>query len=874
MAGAGALQAAMPQQQAVPAAVSGFASGGKLRLRWELQRNLFTAQTPNGRAQTRLILSNGDNRPLPAQGWALYFNCMDGVESGALPSKLVMEQVAGSLFRLRPGPDFAGLAPGQTLDIEYFHPEQIIKMAKAPVGPYLVYDAAPELGMAISDFEWLPVTRPEQLDKGHSGAKPVTTVEDTYRRNTRADLLPAAAIPPVLPTPLQFQPGAGRLPLRAQPTISAPATLRTEAALARSLFATGLPATPPATAPADRATAPSATASSRAPAPPSTAPAALPAAAPALRLSLSLGKIDGQASLEAYRLTIAADSGIAIVGNSAAGVAYGLQTLRDLMPLPGAADQSLPELTITDAPRFGYRGFQLDVARNFQTKQTVFKWLDLMARYKLNKFHFHLTEDEGWRLEIAGLPELTAIGAVRGHSAKPGVRLQPAYGSGPDAADPHGSGYYTRADYIEILRYAAARHIEVIPEIEMPGHARAAVQAMEARYHRLKASNAKDAAKYLLNDFADRSVYKSPQLYNDHVLNPGLESSFTFIEHVVKQVVALHREAGVPLHTIYMGGDELPNGAWEKSPASLATMQQHKLETSADLWDYFYDRVDNILRKHGLFTSGWEEIASRKTTLHGRHKLIPNPRFTQRGFSAYVWNNTEGAEDLAYRLANAGYDIVLAPVTKMYMDMSYNPNPEEPGVNWGDYIELDTVYDFIPFDYLKNASDAQRLGKDGLTDYGKRRVRGLEATLFTETVRDPSRIDYLVMPRLLAVAERGWAPDPAWATEPDPAKAETLHRTAWSGFVNALGQRVLPRLDLEHSGVAYRIAPPGLMLDGDRVLVNHVLPGIALRYTTDGSAPSAASPLVTGPIRERGVIQVAAFDRNGRSGLVARIEHR
>jgi hexosaminidase len=840
-AGAGATEAATPQSQSIPAAVGGFASGAKLRLRWELQRNLFTAQTPNGRAQTRLILSNGDSRPLPPRGWALYFNCMDGVETGALPSKLIMEQVAGSLFRLRPGPDFAGLAPGQTLDIEYFHPEQIIKMAKAPVGPYLVYDAAPELGMAISDFEWLPVTRPEQLDKGNSGAKPVTTVEDTYRRNTRAELLPAAAIPPVLPTPLQLQAGAGRLPLRAQPAISAPATLRTEAALARSLFPAGLPAAPQS-------------------------------AAPALRLSI--GALDGQASPEAYRLTIAADSGIAIVGNSAAGVAYGLQTLRDLLPLPGATEPSLPELTITDAPRFGYRGFQLDVARNFQSKQTVFKWLDLMARYKLNKFHFHLTEDEGWRLEIAGLPELTAIGAVRGHSAKPGVRLQPAYGSGPDAADPHGSGYYSRADYIEILRYAAARHIEVIPEIEMPGHARAAVQAMEARYHRLKAAGAKDAAKYLLNDFADRSVYKSPQLYNDHVLNPGLESSFTFIEHVVKQVVALHRAAGVPLHTIYMGGDELPNGAWEKSPASLATMQKHKLETSADLWDYFYDRVDGILRKQGLFTSGWEEIASRKTMLHGRHKLIPNPRFTQRGFSAYVWNNTEGAEDLAYRLANAGYDIVLAPVTKMYMDMAYNPNPEEPGVNWGDYVELDTVYDFIPFDYLKNASDAQRLGKDGLTDYGKRRVRGLEATLFTETVRDPARIDYLVMPRLLAVAERGWAPDPAWATEPDPAKADALRRAAWSGFVNALGQRVLPRLDLERAGVAYRIAPPGLMLGGGRVLVNHVLPGITLRYTSDGSAPTAASPLVTGPISERGVIQAAAFDRNGRSGLVARIEHR
>jgi hexosaminidase len=303
-------------------------------------------------------------------------------------------------------------------------------------------------------------------------------------------------------------------------------------------------------------------------------------------------------------------------------------------------------------------------------------------------------------------------------------------------------------------------------------------------------------------------------------------------------------------------------------------MRKEKLESTADLWDYFYDRVDGILRKHGVSTSGWEELAARKTRLAGRNKLIPNPRFTQRGFTAWVWNNTRGAEDLANRLANGGYDIVLAPVSAMYLDMAANPNPDEPGVNWNDYVELDTVYDFVPFDMLKNAGEAARIGKDGLTDYGKRHVRGLEATLFTETVRDTGRVDYLVMPRLIALAERAWAADPAWALEADPARAEAQHRKAWSGFANALGQRVLPRLDLEQAGVAYRIAPPGLMADGDRVLVNHVLPGILLRYTSDGSDPTAASKPVTGPITEKGVIKVAAFDRKGRPGLVATIDRR
>lgn len=837
MAGGAVAQAA---PEAKTAAVAGYANGAQIRLRWELVRTVFTPEAPGGGTQARLILTNLGQQPLPAQGWTLYFNVMDGVATGPLDGNLLLEQVSGNLYRIRPTAGFAGVPAGQTLNIAYYHPDLVIKLAKAPAGPYLVYDEAPDVGQAIADYQLLPVTRPEQLDKGSSGAKPVVTAQDIYRRNANADWMPAASLPPVFPTPQHLQAGGGKLQLAALPKIVAPATLKTEAAFARSLF--------PASLPAGGANAPV--------------------------LRLSVGAVEGSTSPEAYTLTI--KNGIDIVGNSAAGVAYGLQSLRDLLPLPlslrDTASVELPEVTITDAPRFEYRGFQLDVGRNFHTKQTVFKLLDLMARYKLNKFHFHLTEDEGWRLEIAGLPELTSIGAVRGHSAKPGVRMQPAYGSGPDPLDASGSGYYTRAEYIEILRYAAARHIEVIPEIEMPGHARAAVKSMEARYHRLKAEGKGDAAKYLLNDLADKSVYKSAQLYTDHVINPGLESSFTFIDHVITQVAAMYKEAGVPLHTIHVGGDELPAGAWEQSPASRAVMQKKKLESTAELWDYFYDRVDAILRKHGLYASGWEEMAARGTKLRGEHKLIPNPHFTQRGFSAYVWNNTEGAEDFAYRLANAGYDIVLAPVTKMYMDMAYNANPEEPGVNWGDYVELDTVYDFIPLDYLKNANPPL-VGKDALTDYGKRRIRGLEATLFTETVRTPERIDYLVMPRLLAMAERSWAPDPAWATEPDATKAAALHRSAWSGFVNTLSQRVLPRLDLERAGVDYRIAPPGLMLDGGRVLVNHVLPGIAMRYTSDGSEPNTNSKPVCGPISDKGQIKVAAFDRNGRMGAVSHIDN-
>jgi hexosaminidase len=823
--------AAAPQ-----AASAGAANGARLQLRWELQRAPAGPQLPQNGSPARFILTNGDRQPLPASGWSLYLTGIDRMPAGAASAGLVLEPVAGGLFRLRPTAAFTGLAPGATLTFAYRHADAVFMPSRSPSGPYLVYDAAPDVGVPLQ-YTVAPLSEPAQRDVPDSPHAEVSP-QETYRRNARAALLPAEQVPPVLPTPLSVRPGQGRLPLAGRPSISAAAGLANESALARGLFA------------------------------------ALPAAGgPPLRLSV--GKVDGQESPEAYRLDIGAAGGIAIVGNSAAGVSYGLQTLRDLLPLPGTDAPSLPELTIVDAPRFGYRGFMLDVARNFHGKETVFKWLDLMARFKLNKFHFHLTDDEGWRIQIAGLPELTTIGAVRGHSARPGVRLQPAYGSGPDPRDASGSGHYTRDDYKAILRYAQARHIEVIPEIEMPGHARAAVQAMEARYRRLAAAGKRDAARYLLNDFDDRSDYLSAQLFKDNVLNPGLESSYTFIAHVVREMAALHREAGMPLQTIHMGGDELANGAWEKSPAAHAMMRRHGLATSADLWDYFYERVDAIVRAQGARMAGWEELAARKTRLDGKPKLIPNPRFTGKGFTAYVWNNTVGLEDLAYRLANGGYDIVLTPVTRMYFDMAANANPEEHGVNWGAYVDLDTVYDFIPFDIMKDASEAERIGKDRLTDYGRRHVRGIQANLFAETARDPARIDYLVMPRLAALAERAWAADPAWATTADPAEAAALHRAAWSGFVNALGQRVLPRLDLEPGAdgarLAYRIAPPGLVLEGGRVLANHVLPGMLLRYTSDGSDPTAQSRPVTGPIEAHGSIRVAAFDRNGRRGAVALI---
>ncbi len=822
------------------------ATAPTLSLRWEVLRSVFPEQRPDGRSLSAFTLTNRGSEPLPAQGWAIYFNCVAGVELSGVGGPFLMEKMPGTWFRFRPTQAAASLGPQQSVQLTFLHPEVMLKTAKAPTGPYIVFDADPQRGHAISDYRIEPLTRPEQWAQRAGDTPALLTTEETYRRNGSIVDLPAESLAPVFPRPRQVERSSGALTWRALPPVIAAPELQREAALAASLLKPHF--------------------------------AASTARAGQAPLRLVVAALAGQTSSEAYELTVDPLRGVTLTGQSAAAVARGLQSLRELLPLPdpAAPGVTLAAMKISDAPRFDYRGVQLDVARNFQSKATVLRLLDLMARYKLNKFHFHLTDDEGWRLDIAGLPELVRVGARRGHTLDSREQLQPAYGSGPDPADAYGSGHYSAADYIDILRYAAERHIEVIPEIEMPGHARAAVKAMESRYHRLRNSDPQGARRYLLNDLDDQSRYRSAQLYTDNVMNPGMASTYVFIEHVIDAVVALHRKAGAPLRTLHVGGDELPNGAWEKSPATLALMKREKLASTVEVWDYFYDRVDRMLRKRALFASGWEELGARKVKLRGEDKLIPNPLFTQRGFNLYVWNDLDDAQDLAYRMANAGYRTILAPATHLYFDMAYNPNPDEPGVNWAAYTELDTVFDFIPFDFIrKSPTDPERVsGRDGLTDYGQTRVLGLEGTLFTETVRDQALMDYLLLPRMLALAERAWAADPAWARESVASRAKVLHDADWSAFVNQLGKRVLPRLDAQYPGVNYRIAPPGLTLVQGEVLANHQLPGFTLRYSTDGSEPTLQSPVVQGPIAVRGTVRVAAFAANGRRGKSAVLENR
>nr|WP_229416386.1 family 20 glycosylhydrolase [Massilia sp. PDC64] len=765
----------------------------------------------------RLTLTNVSGAPI-APGWTVYFNTCRRALAGSESSGYVIEHVNGDLFALRrttPSP----WQPGETLDVRYEAQFWAISVTDAPLGFYLVDADGGTVDLGDPDIE--PFARPEQLQRHARDLLPPADAAWRWRENGGLRVLPPEEVGRITPTPVSARFTDARCLLSSTSEIMAGAALAGEAALLRALLAD------------------------------------LPEGDGA-RILLEIGTVAADGP-EAYRLDIGPDT-ILIRGAGAHGVFNGIQTLAQLLEHDG----SLPCGRVLDAPRFGYRGMMLDVARHFASVATVKRLLDCMARYKLNRLHLHLTDDEGWRLRIDALPELTEIGSRRGVAGD--HTLPPSFGSGADVTTSSGTGYYDADDFIDILRYAHARHIEVIPEFNMPGHARAAVLAMRARHDRLRAQgDIEGAERYLLSDPYDASVYESVQLWRDNVICIALPSVDRFIDTVVAHVAALYREAGVPLRTIHTGGDEVPPGAWEGSPRCRALMRERGWTRITQLQADFVDRCRAILARHGLAFAGWEETA-----------LVYEDGGP--GFQVYAWNNAwgSGKEDVAYRLANAGYDVVLANAANLYFDLAYAKDPQEPGYYWAGFVETRHAFGFCPLDMIVSAA-TDPMGRSvpperlaamvRLTPEGRRRVNGLQGQLWGENARTRDRIEYLAAPRLVALAERAWAPDPGWCAIDDADARARAMDDAWNEFANRLGQRELARLDRAPLAYGYRLPPPGAIAIGRTVHANVALPGLALHYTLDGSEPAAASPRYTGPVEAgqgAAVFKVATFDTRGR----------
>jgi hexosaminidase len=817
----------------------------KLQINWELTTNNYNKEE---KVLTSLKFTNTGKTNFPALGWTIYFSYSRNTSPTPSSKDFVITHINGDISQLKPTKSFKGLKPNQSVDFSFISNGKILNHTYAPTGFYIVWITNPEKGYSIKNYILKPIS---------DATVNFITAETTYNNNKIIEDISLENLPKIFPSPKFFKENPGNFVLDKNVNIQSDSEFSGEAnylsnelsKVIEGIFGVN--------------------------------------SAENNGKQIILKKAD--LKNEEYILDIQSDK-IEISASSGSGIFYGIQSLKSLFPANSWKNKStsiaIANCEVKDEPHFEYRGFMFDVARNFQTKETIFKMLDAMSFYKMNSFHFHFSDDEGWRIEIPDLPELTEIGGKRGHTTDSNSFLPSSYASGPDPGFYPGSGYYSRQDFIEILKYATERHIQVIPEIESPGHSRAAIKAMDSRYRKfMKQGNQQEAERYLLRDLNDKSVYTSAQLWTDNVMCVALPSTYNFMEKVIDELLAMYKDASAPIATIHIGGDEVPKGTWKLSPISNKLIaDDDKLNSTDDLWYYYFDKMEKMLTKRGLALSGWEEIAMRKTVLDGKNKYIPNPDFANKGFRAHVWNNGIGwgDEDLPYRLANAGYKVVLSSVSNLYFDLAYEKATDEPGYNWAGFNDTEKPFYFIPFDYYKNTKEDTNGnpiekslfdGKERLTYYGKSNILGIQGQLFSENVRDTNILEYLLFPKLLALAERAWVQNPSWATEKNLEKMNISYNKDWSMFVNVLGKKELPRLDYYSGGFKYRIPPVGAIIDAGKVKANIQQPGFVIRYTTDGSEPTINNEIYTKPLEVKGKITLAAFSNYGRKGKSTEIEN-
>ncbi|GAA2162427.1 family 20 glycosylhydrolase [Actinomadura napierensis] len=797
--------------------------------------------------RARLTLDEDRRCALPAAGWAMYFNAVRqpaAVLAGATGEtgrKQLADQgltvaradaaQSGDFYTLKPAAGFKPVGPGEHRAIDIDFELWAVQKTDGPAGWTLAYGGSRPAWMPAKTV--LDPTDPKQTTAFSGDKRPVQTAATRYAENTspKQDLTLRQSI---VPQPLSATASGGTAAVGGGSRISAPRTLSREAGYLRSALrdVTGGQGAPITLAVDPRLDA----------------------------------DHDGKPDAEGYTLDATA-AGVRITGADAAGVLHGVQTLRQMIPAdtykaaasghrPRTAE--VPRATIIDAPLFGYRGMEIDVSRHFASKETVEKFLDLMSFLKLDKLHLSLTNDEGWRLQIPGLPELTDFGSKRAFDLKETGALHQGMGSANDLGDGDGisgkprsqteanlgrrpayqgfeqdvqnfvgdgTGYYTVGDFQEILRYADTRHIEVIPELNFPAHARAAVQSMERRYQ-----NTRDGT-YRLLDPADTSHHVSTQYYTDNLANPCLASTYTFLEKVAGEVAKMYKGAHVPLGEINLGGDEPPgppDGWWSRSPACRNGADTAG-KSGEQLKELFFTRWNDIAHRFTPRTAGWEDVTD------------PTTSFRLKGFTPLPWQNVWGwgREDWAYRFANEGTPVVLAHATNLYMDLAYNKDPDEPGYYWANYADEKSTFTYQPFDVYANATQ-DRWGNPitpspswpRLTPEGRKNILGMEAQLWGENGMTPQIREYQAFPKLLGVAERAWNRD---TPAPDEMGA------AWNVFTNTLGQKTLPLLSfykpvgLRDTGVNYRVPLPGARISGGTLTANVRDPGLAVEYSTDGA---------------------------------------
>ncbi|HAU8296806.1 TPA: family 20 glycosylhydrolase [Vibrio vulnificus] len=429
----------------------------------------------------------------------------------------------------------------------------------------------------------------------------------------------------------------------------------------------------------------------------------------------------------AYQLKIGQEQ-VRVEAGSSSGFVHATASLLQLLDYNSLTQEAqLACCSISDSPRFRYRGMMLDCSRHFHSVEQVKRLINLLAHYKFNTFHWHLTDDEGWRVEIKAFPALTDIGAWRGVDEA----IEPQY---THISQRYG-GFYSQEEIKEVVAYAAQRSIMVIPEIDVPGHCRAAIKSLPE----------------MLVEAEDDTVYRSIQNYSDNVLNPGLSTTYQFLDGVLEEIAQLF-----PAPYVHIGADEVPHGVWSNSPSCQALMKQHGYQDYKELQGHLLRHAEQKLRSLGKRMLGWEEAQ------HGDK--------VSKDTVIYSWLS----EEAAVNCARQGFDVVLQPAQTTYLDMTQDYAPEEPGVDWANPLPLEKAYNYEP---LANIPADDPIHK---------RIWGIQTALWCEIINNPERMDYMVFPRIIALAEACWT--------------QKEHRD-WDDFLSRLKGH-LPLLDKQ--GIKYR----------------------------------------------------------------------
>ena len=771
--------------------------------------------------------------------WSLHWNQQSSkVNNESIPENIKYEYVAGQSYNILSFGKNYDLKSNDSISIDFNQLGIVSRISDLPVGGFIVSNN--EIIDVKFTYNWKNADGIDKLD--------APTSKDRYDLYAPGNVIDKSELEIIIPTPSEITILDGESSLKSEYKVFVDESLNLDINTVKSLFAENFNMDIKNSKDFD----------------------------------ISVQYIDNLLE-ESYKLSID-ENKISIEASGRAGALYGLQSLKQLFLASSLENNMLKHMNINDSPRFSYRGMLLDISRNFYGPDKIKQILDYLSFFKINHLDFRLTDDEGWRLEIPGLEELTEVGSKRAYTKDEFESLIPMYGSGPDI-NSTGSGYLSRVDFIEILQYADHRNIKIIPQISYPSHMRSAIISMDVRYQKyMELGNQEEAEKYLLSDPDDESEYYSAQGFDDNIACICRESAFTFYEKVIDEIYLMYQEAGVELNKFGIAADELPYGAWQKSPICDQYMEENSIAGDYNaLYEKMQRRVYDKLSSYNATMTGWDDILLKLTEKNQSETQIKD-FFKEDDILLFVWKNDwgQGRQDMIYKYANLGYKTVMSNSSAFYFDMVDDKDLDNVGLSWSGYADYKDMWTVDVFDIFNDSYGVEKnnISKEYIESSEKLNpnnidnIIGIQSQIWSETIRNEDILDYMFMPNIIVFSQKAWSQDPEWMKISDKTKREYTLDYEWNKFTNTIGQRVLPIIDNIYGGLSYDLPKPGGIIKNDSLYANSVFPGLNIKYTLDGSLPGIESMNYNNPVKlnQADIVNLRLFDNMGRGGYPIQVD--